>query len=89
MRALDNYNKDRDRKLGNMLGACMKNMWICSCIMNTFWFLVVCVNKEYRSRLFGEYLIPLVVAGFLCLLYQKLIVKRERVIKKWMDWCLE
>ncbi len=88
MRALDDYKKERDRKLGNMLGACMMNMWICSCIMNTFWFWVVCVNKEYRSGLFGEYLIPLAVAGFLCLLYQKLIVKRERVIKKWMAYLL-
>ncbi len=88
MRALDDYNKERDRKLGNMLGACILNMWICSCIMNTFWFILVCVNGEYKSGLFGRYLIPLAVSGLLCLLYQKLIVKRERVIKQWVAYVL-
>ena len=88
MRALDNYNKDRDRKLGNMLGACMKNMWICYCIMNTCWFLLACVYGQYQKGLFGSYVIPLAGTGLLCLLYEKLIVKREFVIKKWVAYLL-
>lgn len=88
MRALDNYNKERDRKLGNMLGACMKNMWSCYCIMNTCWFLLACIYGEYRQGLFGRYVVPLAVTGLLYSLYKKLVIKREFIIKKWAAYLL-
>lgn len=78
MRALENYNKERERKLGGLVGICMRNLWIGYFVMNTFWLLMVRINDEYKSGMFLSCFGPMLITGLICLIYQKLVIMKER-----------
>ncbi len=82
MRALDNYNKEKDRKLGMLIGTCMKSMWLSTVVMNTAWLLFVFIDGEYVAGLLGRCLIPTAVTGILLYIYKLVVIKKERVVEK-------
>ncbi len=71
-----------------MLGACMKSMWIAYCVTTSFWLLILCMGGQYYSGLFYEYAGSLALTGLLYFLYNRLVVKRACVVKKWVAYLL-
>lgn len=82
MRALDNYNKEKDRKLGTLIGTCMKSMWFSTIVMNTAWLLFVCIDGEYAAGLLWRCLLPTIVTGIFLFVYEMVVIKKERVVQK-------
>lgn len=82
MRALDKYNKERDRKLSNLIATCMKSMWLCYVAINISWLLITSVYGEYYKGLFSKCMGPMLITGGAYLIYYFLIVKKDRIIPK-------
>lgn len=81
MRALEDYNKEKNRKLGNMVGVCMQGLWLCSFVMVMAWFFSKVYAGEYTKGLLQQCLIPMIATGALCLVYKMIIMKKERVVR--------
>ena len=78
MRALDNYNRQRDRKLCVTVGTCMKGLGMCYFVIITGWFFLTLISKGYRQGLFKMCFLPMLVPLVMYLLYYRLIEKKER-----------
>ena len=78
MRALENYNRQRDKKLGNMVGTCMKSLWVCYATINVSWLLLVAVHGDYRKGMFYQCVVPIVLAGLIWWVYKMTVIKKER-----------
>ena len=78
MRALENYNRQRDKKLGNMVGTCMKSLWVCYATINVSWLLLVAVHGDYRKGMFYQCVVPIVLAGLIWWVYKMNVIKKER-----------
>lgn len=82
MRALDNYNKEKDRKLGMLVGTCMQTMWLSTVVINSVWLLIVYIEGEYTSGLLARCLWPTLVTGLFLLIYHFVVMKKERVVAR-------
>lgn len=61
MRALDNYNRQRDKKLCVTVGRCMKSLGVCYFVIITGWFFLTLVSNGYREGLFKACFLPMLV----------------------------
>ena len=78
MRALDNYNKQRDKKFGHMVGTCMKSLWVCYAVINVSWLLLTLVSSGYRKGILQTCFVPMILPLVIYIAYNFLIVKKER-----------
>lgn len=78
MRALDNYNEQRDKKLGVMVGVCMKNLGICYFLINTSWFLVTGISSGYRKGYFAKCFLPMLIPFVIYFVYCWFVVRKEK-----------
>ena len=78
MRALENYNRQRDKKIGTMVGTCMKGLGVCYLVINVTWLFMTLIGSGYRKGLMQECFLPMLAPLVLYLLYHFLIIKKER-----------
>lgn len=78
MRALENYNRQRDKKLGVMVGACMKSLGICYLLINVIWMLLTLISGGYQKGIVQKCFLPMLLPFVMYVLYYWLIVKKER-----------
>ena len=78
MRALENYNRQRDKKLGVMVGACMKSLGICYLLINVIWMLLTLISGGYQKGIVQKGFLPMLLPFVMYVLYYWLIVKKER-----------
>lgn len=79
MRALENYNRQRDKKLGNMVGVCMKGQWSCYAVINVSWLVMTLATSGYRKGIIlQDCFLPLIVSFAIYKIYWWLVVKKER-----------
>lgn len=53
MRALENFNRQRDKKLGSMVGVCMKGQWSCYAVINASWLIMTLAHPSHLAVLDG------------------------------------
>ncbi len=80
MRALETYNKERLKKLGVLVGICMKNMWYCYLAMNTCWLLLVMIAGDFNWNMMMQWTAHIAVTGIFCGIYQMVVVKKSREV---------
>ena len=80
MRALDNYNRQRDKKLGVMVGTCMKSLGVCYLLINVSWLILTLISKGYQKGIIQKCFLPMLLPLVMYLLYYWLIVKKAREI---------
>ena len=51
MRALEDYNRQRDKKLGAMVGGCMKSLGLCYLVINILWLMVTLISGGFHLGL--------------------------------------
>ena len=78
MRALENYNKQRDKKLGTMVGTCMKSLGICYFVINVSWLILTLVSSGYRKGILQTCFVPMILPLVIYIAYYFLVVKKER-----------
>ena len=78
MRALEAYNKQRDKKLGNTVGTCMKSLWWCYSVMNMCWLVLVAIFGDYQTNMVFECVVPILVTGAIYLIYYFAVMRREK-----------
>lgn len=78
MRALDTYNKEKDRKLVFMIDACMRSLWLCYFVMNTGWLALVIIHGDYRRGMLLQTFAPMLATGVFYLIYYAAFVLPER-----------
>lgn len=81
MRALDDYNKEKDKNMGLMIGICMKSLWFCYAVISAIWYILVVVYEGYQRILLQRMILPLVVSGMMWLLYYQLVVLRGKKLR--------
>lgn len=77
MRALENYNRQRDKKLGSMVGCCMKGLWWCYALINVSWLITTLVEKGYRKGILQNSLLPILVTFVIWEVYWWFVIKKE------------
>ncbi|MBO5155107.1 MAG: GGDEF domain-containing protein [Eubacterium sp.] len=78
MRALENYNRQRDKKLGHMVGTCMKSLWACYAVINVCWLILRLATGGYQKGILQKCFFPMLVTFVLFQIYHWLVVKKER-----------
>lgn len=81
MRALDNYNKEKDKNMGLMIGTCMKSLWLCYAAISVIWYVLVVVNEGYQRSLLQRMLLPTIAAGVMWLMYYRLVILGGRKLR--------
>lgn len=80
MRAMDTYNKEKDRKLVFMVDTCMRSLWLCYFVINLGWFALVLLHGDYRRGLLLQTLVPMLLTGVFYLIYFFALVLTERPV---------
>lgn len=78
MRALENYNRQRDKKLGTMVATCMQSLGICYFLIIVSWLILTLVSGGYYKGIIKRCFLPMIFPFVMYLLYYWLIVKKER-----------
>lgn len=78
MRALENYNRQRDKKLCNMVGTCMKSLWACYAVINVCWLILTLATGGYKKGILQKCFFPMLFTFVLFQIYRWLVVKKER-----------
>lgn len=78
MRVLEIYNKQREKKLGHMVGACMKSLWLCYAVLNVCWLVQLFLDGDGSAELLAQCFGPMALTGALCLVYQLVVVNKGR-----------
>lgn len=81
MRALDNYNKEKDKNMGLMIGICMKNLWFCSASMSVIWYVLLAVGGGHQKTLLQRLILVLAVTGVMWILYYQFVIRREKKMR--------
>lgn len=77
MRALEDYNRQRDKKLGSMVGTCMRGLWVCYALINVSWLIMTLVSKGYRKGSLLKCILPMVVLLVIYEIYEWFVVGKE------------
>lgn len=78
MRALEDYNRQREKKFGALVGVCMRNLGICYGVINVIWFLMTWISKGYRKGLFAECFLPMLIPFVIYWIYVRIVVAKEK-----------
>ena len=78
MRAIEDYNRQRDKKLGTMVGACMKHLGVCYFAINVIWFIVTCIGDGYHKGFVQKCFLPMIVPFVMYHIYHWFVVKKEK-----------
>lgn len=81
MRALDNYNKEKDKNMGLMIGTCMKSLWFCYVTISAIWYVLVLTSEGYQKGLLERLLLPTIAAGIMWLLYYRFVIMCNKKLR--------
>lgn len=78
MRALEDYNRQRDKKLGAMVGGCMKSLGLCYLVINIIWLLVTLISGGFHLGLLRRCFLPMLVPFVMYHVYRWFVIKKEK-----------
>lgn len=78
MRALENYNRQRDKKLGTMVGTCMLSLGICYFLIIVSWLILTLVSSGFQKEMVKKCFLPMILPLVMYLLYYWLVMRKER-----------
>lgn len=82
MKMLEIYNKQREKKLGHMVGVCMRSLWFCYAVLNVCWLVQMFFAGNGSGELLAQCFGPMALTGAIYLIYQIAVVNKGRELNR-------
>lgn len=77
MRILENYNRQNNKKLTAMVGACMRNLGVCYLVIHLIWLRLLVMSEGPRPGILKLCFLPMLLPLAVYVLYHFLILRTE------------